>query len=89
MVRDSHVFTGGVTAGIDFAFTPITEIAGPQLAQTVQLGLEYDPRPPFASGSPASAPQAITSSADERHAPRIAAFEKVLECVAPRIGGIS
>ncbi len=41
VVRDGHVFTGGgVTAGIDFAFTLMNEIAGPQVAQTVQLGIE-------------------------------------------------
>ena len=38
VVRDGHVFTGGgVTAGIDFAFTLMSEIAGPQIAQTAQL----------------------------------------------------
>ena len=86
VVRDGHVFTGGgVTAGIDFAFTLMNEIAGPQLAQTVQLGLEYDPQPPFDAGSPASAPQAVKTTADQRYAPRLAAFEEILGRVAPRI----
>ena len=86
VVRDGHVFTGGgVTAGIDFAFTLMNEIAGPQVAQSVQLGIEYDPHPPFDAGSPARAPKAVKASADERYAPRIAAFEEVLGRVAPRI----
>jgi cyclohexyl-isocyanide hydratase len=86
VVRDGHVFTGGgVTAGIDFAFTLLNEIAGPRVAQAVQLGLEYDPHPPFDAGSPASAPPAIRASADERYAPRIAAFEEVLGRVMPRL----
>ena len=84
---DGRVFTGGgVTAGIDFAFTLMNEIAGPQHAQTVQLGLEYDPHPPFQSGSPASAPQAVKATADQRYAHRLAAFEEVLDRVTPRLG---
>lgn len=52
-VRDGHVFTGGgVTSGIDFAFTMVAEIAGDKVAQSIQLALEYDPAPTFDSGSP-------------------------------------
>ncbi len=60
VVRDGNVFTGGgVTAGIDFAFTLFAEIAGEEAAKAVQLGLEYDPAPPFKGGHPSSAePQA-------------------------------
>jgi cyclohexyl-isocyanide hydratase len=60
VVRDGNLFTGGgVTAGIDFALTVLAEIAGPDVAQAVQLSLEYDPAPPFASGSPGSAPAPV------------------------------
>jgi len=53
VVRDGNVITGGgVTAGIDFALTVLAEIAGEKVAQTVQLGLEYAPSPPFNSGRP-------------------------------------
>jgi cyclohexyl-isocyanide hydratase len=53
VVRDGHIFTGGgVTAGIDFALTIVAEIAGDQVAQGIQLGIEYDPAPPFDHGSP-------------------------------------
>lgn len=53
VVRDGNIITGGgVTAGIDFAFTVLAEIAGPEIAQTIQLGLEYAPAPPFESGRP-------------------------------------
>ena len=48
-----------MTAGIDFAFTVLAEIAGPEFAQMVQLGLEYAPAPPFDSGRPELAPPAI------------------------------
>ena len=58
VVRDGALITGGgVTAGIDFALTLTAEIAGRDFAETVQLGLEYDPAPPFSGGSPKSAPQ--------------------------------
>lgn len=43
---------GGVTAGIDFGLALMAEIAGPELAETVQLALEYAPSPPFDSGTP-------------------------------------
>jgi cyclohexyl-isocyanide hydratase len=46
---------GGVTAGIDFALALMAEIAGEDHARAVQLALEYDPAPPFDSGSPAKA----------------------------------
>jgi putative intracellular protease/amidase len=56
VVRDGHVITGGgVTAGIDFAFTLLAELAGEEVAKTVQLGLEYAPAPPFLSGTPEEA----------------------------------
>jgi cyclohexyl-isocyanide hydratase len=57
VVRDGNVFTGGgVTAGIDFALTIVAEIAGDKVAQSIQLAIEYDPAPPFESGTPNKAP---------------------------------
>ncbi|HXE26678.1 MAG TPA: DJ-1/PfpI family protein, partial [Roseiarcus sp.] len=53
IVQDGNVFTsGGVSAGIDFGFSIVAEIAGSEVAQALQLGLEYDPSPPFDSGHP-------------------------------------
>ena len=60
VVRDGNLITGGgVTAGIDFALTVIAEVAGPEVAQRLQLGFEYDPQPPFDSGSPQTAPTEV------------------------------
>ena len=60
VVRDGNIITGGgVTAGIDFALTVSAEIAGPTVAQTIQLLLEYAPAPPFNSGSPETAPPEV------------------------------
>ena len=53
VVKDGNVITaGGVTSGIDFGLRAVAEIAGPEVAQAIQLGLEYDPDPPFVSGHP-------------------------------------
>ena len=63
VVRDGNVITaGGVTSGIDFGPTIAAEIAGETTAQTIQLGIEYDPAPPFDSGHPDRAPAAIKSA---------------------------
>lgn len=57
VVFDGNVVTGaGVSAGIDFALTLAARIAGDDMAKTIQLGIEYDPSPPFDCGSPAKAP---------------------------------
>ncbi len=55
-VQDGKVLTAaGVTAGIDMALHLVATEAGPEVAQAVQLGIEYDPDPPFDSGSPQKA----------------------------------
>ena len=60
VVRDGNLFTGGgVTAGIDFALAIAAEIAGPEVAQAIQLQIEYAPAPPFAAGTPETAPEAV------------------------------
>ncbi|HEY4277304.1 MAG TPA: DJ-1/PfpI family protein [Conexibacter sp.] len=57
VVRDGKYVTGaGVSAGIDMALTLAAEVAGEQVAQAIQLGIEYDPQPPFNAGSPRTAP---------------------------------
>jgi len=68
VVRDGNVITaGGVTSGIDFGLTVAAEIAGERAAQTIQLGIEYDPAPPFDSGHPDRAPAAIKSALVDRY----------------------
>lgn len=60
VVQDGKVLTAaGVSAGIDLALTLVARLAGNQVAQAIQLGMEYDPQPPFAAGSPDTAPPAI------------------------------
>ncbi len=60
VVEQGKVITAaGVSAGIDMALTLAARVAGDDLAQAIQLGIEYDPHPPFRGGSPATAPDRI------------------------------
>jgi len=52
VVDRNRVTAGGVTAGIDFGLTLVATLAGEQVARGLQLGLEYDPAPPFEGGHP-------------------------------------
>jgi cyclohexyl-isocyanide hydratase len=62
VVRDRNRITGGgVTAGIDFGLAVIAELAGESIAKRTQLGLEYDPAPPFRSGHPNVADPALVA----------------------------
>ncbi len=59
-VEDGKIITAaGVTAGIDMALYLVGREVGPEVAQAIQLGIEYDPDPPFDSGSPEKAPAEI------------------------------
>jgi putative intracellular protease/amidase len=53
------VTAAGVSSGIDMALTLAAKIAGPEMAQSIQLAIEYDPQPPFDAGSPSKAPKKI------------------------------
>lgn len=57
-----YVTAAGVSAGIDMGLTLAGQIAGDAVAQAIQLGIEYDPQPPYDAGSPAKAPEAIVAS---------------------------
>jgi putative intracellular protease/amidase len=60
VVEQGKVITAaGVSAGIDMALALAGKIAGPGVAQAIQLGIEYDPQPPFDAGSPDKAPEDV------------------------------
>jgi transcriptional regulator GlxA family with amidase domain len=62
-VEDGKYLTAaGVSAGIDMALHLVAEEVGPEMAQAVQLGIEYDPAPPFDTGSPAKAPAPLVEA---------------------------
>lgn len=59
-VFDGKVVTSaGVSAGIDMAIALAARLSSPEVAQAIQLAIEYDPKPPFETGSPAKAPAAM------------------------------
>ena len=62
----NRVTGGGVTAGIDFALALMAAIEGETYARTVQLGLEYDPHPPFDSGTPDKAGEDLVRRVQDR-----------------------
>ncbi len=68
----NRVTGGGVTAGIDFAFALTAAVRGEDHARMIQLALEYDPAPPFDSGSP-----------ERAGAPLLAAYGRRMESLAP------
>jgi transcriptional regulator GlxA family with amidase domain len=57
--RGKVITAAGVSAGIDMALVLVARMTTDELAQASQLGIEYDPQPPFSSGSPAKAPKEI------------------------------
>jgi transcriptional regulator GlxA family with amidase domain len=65
-VEDGKTITAaGVSAGIDMALYLVGREAGPEVAQAIQLGIEYDPDPPFDAGSPQKAPPEIVELVSE------------------------
>ena len=65
----NRISGGGVTAGIDFALTVVSILVDRPTAEMIQLRLEYNPAPPFNSGSPDTAPAEILALMKERIAP--------------------
>jgi cyclohexyl-isocyanide hydratase len=86
VVADGNIVTGaGVTSGIDFALSLAAILEGEQTAREIQLQIEYDPEPPFQSGSPESAsPETLAALRarmaklnEERRAKALAAGQKL------------
>src|SRR5262245_3361080 len=65
-VDRNRVTGGGVTAGIDFALTLVSIMVERKTAEAIQLRLEYNPAPPFNSGSPETAPPEVLAVMKER-----------------------
>jgi cyclohexyl-isocyanide hydratase len=79
IVRDrNRISGGGVTAGIDFGLALAAELAGDDVARTIQLALEYDPQPPFDAGTPEGAGAELVARYRALVAPRIARVEAAL-----------
>lgn len=78
VVEDGKIMTAaGVSAGIDMALVLASNVLGPEFAQTMQLALEYDPNPPFDTGSPDKAPKEMRESLKAR---MLSSFEEESSC---------
>ena len=87
VVRDrNRISGGGVTAGIDFGLAVAAELAGEEVARTIQLMLEYDPQPPFDSGSPEKAGAERVARLQQLMAPMLESRRKANEEAAARLG---
>ena len=63
VVEDGKVITAaGVSSGIDMALHLAAKLAGEEIAKAIQLGIEYDPDPPFDAGSPEKAPEHLVEA---------------------------
>ncbi|HJW92134.1 MAG TPA: DJ-1/PfpI family protein [Thermoanaerobaculia bacterium] len=86
VVRDRNRITaGGVTSGTDFALTVAAELYGEPLAKTIQLAIEYDPQPPFNSGSPRVADDATLATVRQRLEKSLAARREAIEIAVARM----
>ena len=81
----NRVTGGGVTAGIDFALALMAAIEGEDYARAVQLGLEYDPHPPFDSGTPDKAGEQLVQRVHERSNRMAPDREERIRAVAERL----
>lgn len=73
VMRGKIVTAAGVSAGIDMALALAARIGGEPLARAIQLGLEYDPQPPFDTGSPQKAGPELVKLVAELMAPAMSA----------------
>ena len=86
VVRDGNIITGGgVTAGVDFAFVLLAELAGDDYAKAVQLGLEYAPAPPFDCGRPELAAPEVVAAYRAHMAPLAEGRRAAAEAAAARL----
>jgi cyclohexyl-isocyanide hydratase len=87
VVRDrNRISGGGVTAGIDFGLTVAAELAGEEVARSIQLVLEYDPQPPFDSGSPEKAGEERVKRIRERLSGLLQVRQTANDAAAARLG---
>ena len=87
VVVDGGLITGGgVTAGIDFALRVAGELFGADTARRIQLAIEYDPAPPYDSGSPASADRALVAAVRAAASVRQGEREEAVARAAARLG---
>jgi cyclohexyl-isocyanide hydratase len=89
IVRDGNTITGGgVTAGIDFALSIVESLRGRAVAEETQLAIEYDPEPPFQSGSPRTADPALVEDVRQRGAARQQERLEIVQRAAAKLSSV-
>jgi cyclohexyl-isocyanide hydratase len=85
-VMDGKLATGGgVTAGIDIALALVGAMSGREVAEAIQLVIEYDPDPPFETGRPERAPEPVLRAVLDRLAPIKQRRREVVEQAAAKL----
>jgi cyclohexyl-isocyanide hydratase len=86
VVDGNLISAAGVTAGIDGALRAAALLRSDRVAQMIQLALEYEPEPPFQSGSPRTAPAELVEAARAWYRPMTEARLMTAKRVASRLG---
>ncbi|MEM9086777.1 MAG: DJ-1/PfpI family protein [Pseudomonadota bacterium] len=82
VVVDGNLITaGGVTSGVDFSLTVISEVFGEETARLIQLAMQYNPQPPFESGHPSVATSETLAQANTLYADRAQRMRETLQSV--------
>jgi transcriptional regulator GlxA family with amidase domain len=85
VVEQGKIITAaGVSSGIDMALRLVEHMHGTEMAEVVQLGIEYDPQPPFDAGSPQKAPPEIVELAQAQLADRLS--DESLNALVAEVG---
>jgi cyclohexyl-isocyanide hydratase len=87
VVDGSLITAAGVTAGIDGALTLAALLRGDDVAQQIQLDIQYAPEPPFHSGDPGTAPRDVLAAVQKRYEPLTTARRATAKRLAAKLGG--
>lgn len=85
VVDRDRITGGGVTAGIDFGLVVAAKLAGEEVAQRIQLMMEYNPAPPFNAGSPDTASGAVVAAVREQGSKYLDARRQIAKRAAARL----
>jgi cyclohexyl-isocyanide hydratase len=86
VIDGDWIFAAGVTSGIDGALRLAAELRGDEVAQGIQLFMEYAPQPPFHSGTPETAPATVLAQTRQSVAKITAQREATAQRIATKLG---
>jgi cyclohexyl-isocyanide hydratase len=85
VIDGKFITAGGVTSGIDFGLFLAAKLAGKKAAQEIQLMIQYDPKPPFRTGTPRAAGQALAGRIAQKQAATQAVRRHLVREAASRL----